>query len=52
MRVLVSSFKSVQLHTGSILTCGPDSYHILFDRADMGVQVIKDISILPIGSKE
>ena len=36
-RVLAWTAQSEDLHTGSILTCGPDSYHVLFDRAELGV---------------
>lgn len=50
--ILASTPKSQLLHTGSILTSGVDSFHILFDRADLGVQIIKDINLIPINSKE
>ena len=36
------------LHTGSVLTSGHDSFHVLFDRIELGVRVVRDQEILLI----
>ena len=51
-RVLANLSYQRTLHTGSILTFDKSTYHILFDRIDLSVQVVHDFDLMPIESGE
>ena len=36
------------LHDGSILTLGANSYRVQFDRQELGVELVRDIDVMPV----
>ena len=41
-----------QLHDGDILTTGHSLYRVQFDRRELGVELIKDVDVMPIDPTE
>ncbi|EIE20316.1 hypothetical protein COCSUDRAFT_67577 [Coccomyxa subellipsoidea C-169] len=41
-----------QLHDGDILTIAPDCYRVQFDRRELGVELVKDVDVMPIDPHE
>lgn len=37
-----------QLHDGAVLTAGNNCYRVQFDRRELGVELIKDIEVMPV----
>lgn len=46
-RVVARHPATRQLHDGSVLTVTPDSYRIQFDRRELGVEVVRDVDVMP-----
>ena len=47
-RVLAKHPKSKEIKTGTILTAGLEYYHIQFDKAELGVSLVRDTELMPI----
>ncbi|KAK9904239.1 hypothetical protein WJX75_007439 [Coccomyxa subellipsoidea] len=41
-----------QLHDGDVLTIAPDCYRVQFDRRELGVELVKDVDVMPIDPHE
>ncbi|CAL5228881.1 g12095 [Coccomyxa viridis] len=41
-----------QLHDGDVLTIAPDCYRVQFDRRELGVELVKDVDVMPIDPTE